>query len=91
MSWLSSSEPGWLKPLWPQGPYGCQFNKPKGVIKLHNDQTTRVYAITLKNVPITVCLVVLSTGQLGLGLYHTSLVIVTPSMFTPFPALGPSR
>ncbi|KAF9654076.1 hypothetical protein BDM02DRAFT_3182482 [Thelephora ganbajun] len=45
----------------------------------------RVYAITLKNLPITACLALLSTGQLGLGLYHTIIVILNPA--TPSQAI----
>ncbi|KAF9642869.1 hypothetical protein BDM02DRAFT_1842299 [Thelephora ganbajun] len=40
----------------------------------------RVYAITFKNLPIIACLALLSTGQLGLGIYHTVLIIITPTI-----------
>ena len=39
--------------------------------------------MTIRNLPITACLVLLSTGQLGLGIYHIAIVAITPSMFNP--------
>ena len=38
--------------------------------------------MTSRNIPITACLAFISIGELGLGIYHTTIAITYPSMYT---------